>query len=98
MLDGLHTYRLQKTWRVSVAALKRLASVGMRLLEVFDRRGRVVSETEDDSENLRLLYVEQREASAGSRQHKRKLFGLRASPSGCIISYLYLLLAPEEFL
>lgn len=40
-----------------------LAGAGLRLLEVFDRNGRVLPETEDDSENPWLFYASQRDAT-----------------------------------
>jgi SAM-dependent methyltransferase len=53
----LHYYVARSTVRLQ------LAGAGMRLLEVLDGSGRVVAETEDDSQWPWLFYVGQREAS-----------------------------------
>jgi SAM-dependent methyltransferase len=61
--DPGHFYACLHYYVARPTVCSQLASVGMRLLDVFDTRGNVVLETDDDSENPCLFYVGQRYSS-----------------------------------
>jgi SAM-dependent methyltransferase len=61
--DPGHFYACLHYYVARPTVSSQLAGAGMRLLDVFDTRGNVVVETDDDSENPWLLYVGQRYSS-----------------------------------
>jgi SAM-dependent methyltransferase len=58
--DTGHHYACLHYYAARSTVGSQLAGAGMRLIEAFDRGGRVAPEGEDDSENPSLLYVAER--------------------------------------
>lgn len=61
--DPGHFYACLHYYVARPTVSSQLAGAGLRLIDVFDTRGNVVVETDDDSENPWLLYVGQRYSS-----------------------------------